>query len=636
MEAYSVWATLNLKGDAQKKLEQLSKLTQNLNDSFKKLDNSAYNFSKKMMLLSDISEKSSSNIKKLVSNFKNLNVESKSGLDKFSGLNRALTLAGDRMDTIARKTQKLSSDLSKLGHSAAVASENIGGIRGSVGTVRSPRASSGGGMMGNLGMLSLGMVGGPIGELATGYMVAGPAGAAVSGFMNIGQAGFQQGAEFQNQISILKMQGLSSQNIQKAIAQANAVNIPGVSQLTMIKSIVDAQMATQNFKLAQKMAPGLAKFSVSAKSTYGDFSDNQMQNAIRFSELMGHSDLDSIMKWLVASFKMMSLSGGSLLPTGMRTFARMIAGAGSRITPQAFMEMEPVIQSLGEARTGTGLTTGINQLFSGIGLQMNKKRVERLIELGLGKASYNKYGTQMKFKLRNDFAEDLMTDPVKFVLQDLVPSIKKMGITSEAGIQKEMVADLPTTFSRVAVQIYKDRQKIANIGKNYGNLQDVNQGYNTAINTPQGKLTQISAAFNKMAFSFNKLANPAIMIGMDYLIKILGFLEKFFNSLMSLKNLDNSGTFLGNPFAFLAKKANEKIMPGVKDAKSSHSPYINSTNSTAVTVVSPIHIDGKKVGQSVSHHLFDMGNSFGTLGSPMNFNSSLFAYPTAHNYTSPF
>lgn len=638
MEAYTVWASLNLKGDAAKKLEQLSKTTQKLQEDFKKLDTNIHNVSLKLSILSETSKKSLQGLKSVVEVFKNLSSESYLGSKRMSALNTALNSTGSRMETISSKTRRLSDDLAKLSDKAASASLNIGELRAGagMGAIKvaggGPRRSS---RLRDLGMLSLGTAGGPIGDIAMGYMMAGAPGAAVSGMLDIGTKGFQQGTEFENQVSILKLQGLSSTNIQKAIAQANAVKLPGATQLTMMKAIVDAQMATQNFSFAQKMAPTLAKMRVSG-STYSSFSDTQMQNAIRFAELMGHSDVESISKWLSAGFKMMSISGGSVMPTGMRTFGRMIAGVGSRLKPEAFAELEPVIQSLGEHKTGTGLTTGIGQLISGVGLQMNKKRVERLTELGLGSAKYNKYGTQMKFQMNPKYTEDLVTDPIKFILQDFIPLLKKAGITSEAGIHQEMINDFPTTFARDAVQIYKDRQKISNISKNYRNLQDIDQGYKTTINTPQGKLNQLSAAFDKMAFAFNKLSSPVVIGGIDLLIKLLGWLEKFFGGISKLRDFADSGSFAANPFAYEANKIHSYVQSSAKEVKASHSPYINSKNAAAVTVVSPISIDGKKVAQSVSHHLFDLSNSFGTLGSSMNFNSALSAYPTAHNYSSPF
>lgn len=364
MEIFNVWSTFNLKGDALEKIKRFSILAQRANEKITlleknigKLEKSLGKVAPRFAVINDMAAKLNPEMANLSRSFVLLGMNANSGKNGISALNQRLDTAGRKMGVLSDNTRKLGADLRIVADESSAAVAGLSGMAtvsnlsteaqvvASSHRRRTPHLSH----LGAVGMGGLSESAGFLG-MASGYGIPliGLAGAAI-----LTHQGFEQEKEYNQYTAQLRTQGFTPQQIDEANTIASKTS-PGISQVANIRAIVDAQMATRNWEEAKKLAPILAQAKFGATAVFGGMSDQQEQDLIRFAEIMGGSDTNKIAQWMDTGVKMMSTSGGSVMPTQQRTFARQGAGSLGRLTELGYLGLEPVIQEMGGQKRPLG------------------------------------------------------------------------------------------------------------------------------------------------------------------------------------------------------------------------------------------------------------------------------------------
>lgn len=537
MELFKIWSTFNLKGDAFVKMEKFSASTKTASKQVNELNKLINVLSTRLTSI----QKKLSTINPHLSTFSTtmirMTTNSRMGREAIDGLNRSFTNSANRVQTMSRNTEKLSLNLAQVAQKSILAAESLNGVRAAgLGAMRIGMGGGGrrgiGGHgrypAGHLGALGLAAMVEPTGLLMSASMFGAPVAAVAAGGFMVHQ-GYEKEKEFQRSMVQLRAQGLNSTQLQEAEKTARRNISPGISPLSNIQAFVDAMLVTADPKSASTLAPALARAKVGAQVSFGGMSEKQTQDLIRFAELFGANDVEKVRTWMDAGVKMMSVSGGTLMPTEQRTFARMVAGAGGRLTPEAVFSLEPIFQSLGGARTGTGLTTGINAFIARTGTLNNKQRVQHLSSLGLLTAQYDSDGRPLGVKMPQEYKNTLTTEPFKFLTDIYLPKLKKSGVTKEEDIHEAMILDFPTTMARDMYEMMRNTEKILILRSKYENVAGTNSLFGMAMKTPEGAHERLSKAWESMASAFGTLTTPAVVSGMNKLASFLESMATLFN-----------------------------------------------------------------------------------------------------------
>jgi len=518
MEAYKVWATLSIKGDAHKKMEQFASLT-------KKASNELAKFQRLLKPIAGMFEKMAASLKILNPEFSKfsttmvrLNVNTANSRDVLNSFNNTVNAAANRMASATSRANSFAASLNAVAVQSGLSSKAMGMMRGS--SLKSGAMASGGSNKFLLGA-------------ASGLGLTNPLFMAGAGAAALGIHGFKQESEYQRSILQLRAQGFTGNQIAEANAIANQVR-PGISQVDMIQAIVDAQMATRNFNQAKILAPILAQGKMSANVIYGGMTHKQQQDLIRVSELAGGSNTQNMANWLTVALQMMATSGGTIMPQEQRTFFRQAAGSMSRLSPLGYLAMEPMLQELGASRTGTALTTGILSLSNPQISHFARYKVDRLKALGLWDNKSNRVNASA--------LDTLQTDPFLFLKNFWLPALARKGITSPGGIQTETMADLPRTFGQFMLLMFKNMEKIDRSRALAGHAMGGDELKRLSMTQgpeQQGfAVLRLSKAFDTLSDSIGKLSSPLV-------IKTLNAISQSFENLAKMITKLNSGDIKG-------------------------------------------------------------------------------------------
>lgn len=535
MEAYKVWATLNLKGDALKKMEQFSKMTK-------------------------IVAKELSKLNKIAS--------SSSFFNKF---NKSLSESESSLSSVAKQMKSLGSSLDMVSNKSKRAAFNYGKFKKSLH------------IAGHIGLSS---VSGELGAISAAGMMGGGVAAGLIGAGILGYQGFQKQRSYQQSISQLEAQGFTKYDI----AEVNRISqgtSPGISQLDIVQSLVDAQMATRNFEQAKYLAPKLAQAKVYSNVLYGGMSENEIKDLIRTAELAGGSKKENMAQWLDVATKMMVTSGGTIKPHEQRTFWRQSGGAMGRLTPLGYLSMEPIMQELGGAKLGTALTTGIRAFINPQMSNFAKYRVEKLKGFGLWNTKTG--------RMKDEFVDLAQTDPFMFLKNVWLPALAKKGITSPGKIQTETLSDLPRTFGQMLFLMFKNMEKMERSRELAQSAMGGDQLKTLAEKKPEFAVMRLSKAWESLTTVIGEMTTPSILEGLNALSSGL---EKLGNVLSVFHNLTSFFSYLSGT-KMRQSEFNETLFSGG-----------NIIKPQEITLFSTVNVSGTTLAKIVAKN---MGNAIGTV-----------------------
>jgi len=579
MEAYKIWATLNLKGDATTKLDQFTKAVH-------KSDQAVTLLNSHLKLIQGSIGKLNPLFKDMASGIGMAARELKPASKGMSDLNRAVYYGTSRIERMVSKVGALNARLRATALDARMASSELGGLRGTIPSMRGGGgvASRGGRQssahrLAHAAAFGLGAVAPEAAAVGGSYYLAGGGAvggiaAGVAGAGILAAQGFQNTKTLSRQRAILMGQGFSPAQIGEF--NQMTMNAPrGVSPTMMGESLVASQMGLRNWGEAKTIAPDLAKITYAAKNTFGGMTDKQTQDLIRFAEFMNISGSPQEMrKWLNVGAQMTLSSGGTIMPGEQATFLRQASGAvAGRLTPEAYLTLEPIMQEYRGTKLGTAFTTGLRAMLNPQMSNFAKYHVKRLEDLGLWDSKTG--------RMKSSYLSLLTSDPDMFLRQVWLPALAKKGITSPEGIRNETMGDMPRTFG-TALNLMYNKMPITDRSRALSkNLLNSDEFYNLVLGNEAGAQSNLSAAWERLTVSFGKLANPAIIKAMNALADLLDGLSNMLNF-----NKQQATGFMGSLTSNAGKSLSQ--IAGELDTQSGNG-----------VVSGNVYLDKEKVGKSL-------------------------------------
>lgn len=341
MEAYKVWVTLNLKGDALKKMEMFTAAT--------KLATAAVD---------------------------KLKIAMRPNLSMFDQMAVNLREINPQLSRMAQNINSVDNASRRLNRTSMTSRRGGGGI--------------GRGGLNNFGMGLTGGLG-----LYNPYIRAGA---------DIGAAlvsGYHHGNEYQRSMGQLSAMGYNDKQL-NFVKKFTSTAKPGVSTVSQIDSFVAAQMETQSFEMSKALAPILAQNKMVSQVLYGGMSNKQTQDAIKTAGMIGGSNPAKVAEAMTTILQMTALSSGSMMPSEQRSFMRQAAGSASRLTPMGYLSLEPVMQEYGGSKTGTALTTGLRAFSNPKISNFAQYKVKQLEDLGLWDTKNKRMKSEYLEQLQTD------------------------------------------------------------------------------------------------------------------------------------------------------------------------------------------------------------------------------------------
>lgn len=517
MEAYKIWASLNLKGDAWEKMKKFQLATQ----------------------------KATETLAKLGTQLKSLD-------GTFVGLADAIASATKSTDSLTAGLAGIRNSLRGVSADAKLASASMRGLGASSAgaEVAGAGAAMGGGGGGRrksnmrlfesfrLGPAHRGFLAG-----VTGIGSVGSIAATAGGFL--GYESLSQSSQYQKKLAQLQSVGFTPGMISQARA-ATSNPMTGVSPVQQLEALKDAQMATRKFSDALKLFPTLAKAGFVSGSIYDRFSDGNLQDAIKIAEIRGGTNVSQMKKELGMVMQMYTTSGGTIDPTAFRAFFTRANAVATRMSIPAFLALEPTFQVMKPTSVGQSYRTLSNELVSHKGL--SKKTSAFLQKIGI----FNKQGN-----LPANFANVLATDPEAFINQIWMGQLAKAGITSPAGIQQANMM-LGSTPGGLAQTIETNASKAQRARQQAGGLLSIDQQNRIAMQSLSGSGKAFIASLETLGKSIGDLGSPTA-------IKVMNSLTAMFNSLAKAANWLQGHHGLNRSDMFGGTSADQSAMHKVQD-----------------------------------------------------------------------
>lgn len=641
MEAYKIWATLNLKGDATTKINKLSK-------DIKTASNYISNLNRQLINMGKAVQHADPYFKSLATHFGYLLSELKPVNEQFAGLNRRLNNASPRADTLSNKVNQLSKNLNETAINASRAARevfNLGMTNKVVGLNqinkqinkrpystnvvynKENKGKKGIGFHGlHAAAYGLGAIVPEAGAVTGAYYAAGGAGVGLAAGGILAAQGFGVNKTLGQQRALLIGQGFSNKQINE-FNQLVGNSPRGISPTRMGEALITGQLSLRDWSAAKKIAPDIAKISFAAQNAFGGMTDNQMLDMTRFAEMMNTSgNPEDMRKWLNVAGQMMLASGGSIMPSEMATFMRRSGGVVSgHMRPEDFLALEPLIQELRGSNAGTALTTGVRAMMNPQMSNFAQYNVKKLEKLGIWDKKTN--------RMKQSYLDLMMQAPDLFLNQVIIPALAKQGITSSKNITQEITADFPRTYGRALNVMYNNREIIKRSRDIARNILGSNDFFDVVSGTEAGAQATLAASWEKLAAAFGKLTDPAVIKVMNALST---FIEDFANVLNKLSKGEygniftmkgstiNSNTSLSDVISFKSWKP--KIFGQFKDVAKN---VVNSTNGQSI---GHIYLNADRVGQFLFNPMGNLLSSSGTESNPASFNNGLSPPPVMHNY----
>ncbi len=566
MEAYKVWSTFDVKGNAYKEIDRIFRMTGKADVAIKGLIRNLRVLDK--------------------TNFFKLNQSVLKSQEAFSLFNTSVGSSSRKIESLTLQTKALSDSLTNLERKA-------------LGTGKALTRMNGGG----IGKAARGTKVGGGGMLGSGMMLGGYA---AYEFMH---KGFEENKEYEMQLSQLKALGFGDEFVSKASRLAQTAPA-GISKNEMLEAVVASQMATRagagQWNEVQMMAPELAKGALAMGVTYGgQMTDKQQKDLVRFAEIQGGSDPKKQLAWLRSGISMMITSGGTIAPNQQLQFARLTSGS-LRLTPEAYLAMEPVLQELG-SRTGVGLTTLSRALTGGMTMTgFSKKNIKFWQKVGLFKGTFDKVGRPLGVDMPDQWKKLFSEDTPKFFTDVVFPLLGKAGIKGEENIHQAINA-FPRTGAMVGWTLYKNMTKVERARAMSRQVLS-GEGLQSEIEkTPGFASKAFQSSWDNFTLSFGRLTAGPVILGMNKITAL-------FNNLAYVLSGDVWKQLYGNFRSII--KPSALGQQATEDAKK----FVADSKTPTQNVI--FNMDGRKLASGIMPHLSNLLNPAGAVSSTNAFNAS--------------
>lgn len=278
---------------------------------------------------------------------------------------------------------------------------------------------------------------------------------AAAGGLTMGlKSALGEGADYQHQISMLRVAGRTSQETARAIAQANRtmLAVPTSTLSENLKILNETTLAYGNFGHALENLTFNQKMGGMLGNMLGDKMGDPARlfnNLIRGMEIRGSAlDHTRYQREAGGLFKAMIATGGVVNPESILGFVQQANPAVRGYDERFFTKIVPsLIQEFGGERAGTGLTAFNNQILGRVGVG-GKSITQEWVRLGLVPpngtgGNLSKSGWTPGSLKETGLA---MADPFKWAETVLLPAMAKMGI--DINNEKDVTLETKRLFGR--------------------------------------------------------------------------------------------------------------------------------------------------------------------------------------------
>jgi hypothetical protein len=349
-----------------------------------------------------------------------------------------------------------------------------------------------------------------------------------------------QAAQFQQQVSRLRALGIGEDMVQEGIKFAKGLDMMGSSSLDNLKLLTEAHSILRDFHHAQEVTPLLAKMKFGIEGVmqqrgggegHGEAAENMFRDLIKTAELRGAlTDMDTFKRVLDFSTKAYVASGGLVKPGDLLNMIKTGGVAAKQLSDDSFFfGMLHNIQEMGGDRTGTALMSAYQNWAVG---RTTQQTAEELHKDGLINPDSIKYGkTGHITKMMPDAlksAEKYKSDPFLYLIEDVLPKIKKEGMTDNQVISKITTLFSSRKAADLMSSMYKERANIEKhrvAAKGAFGIDQLNQESASGVN---GQYLDLIAKRNTLEQQLGEQLLPIINTGLKLLIDTLSGLNSFF------------------------------------------------------------------------------------------------------------
>lgn len=610
MEAYKVWATLSIKGDAQKKMEQFSLMTKKASEQVSKLTKMLPSLNIHFEKMSAVLRTINPRLDALSISLVRLNTNATGARGSFSSFNNAISSGAGRMRTAAANAASLASSLNAVAISGEAAAASLGGVRGSRGGFGAGRGHGGGGLRGHLG-----------GLMGLRFMGLSAGGIGAIGGAELLKSSFHTGLNYEEQMTQLVGQNIPGLNQSQANAYISGTpSMPGISKLGLLTSLTDAAVITKNASSAEKLAPFLAKFSLANQLTYHrGTTDKEIMDAVKVAEIMsGSKDPAVLQKYIDMMFQAKLSSAGRITSSTYLQASKSMRGYGKNIDPSVFFYgFEPMFQEYGQ-RTGTMIGSFYNHLIAGRLTTQGARMLGNLGLLNMNDVEKDKIGRVMHIKPGAIQGTNLLqSNPIAWIAGTLLPALQKSGYKTQdqqlAAIGKIFTNTDLTLVQTIIQQLPKimlamqTNARTATVGETLANQNKL---------TPRASaLRNFNSAFTDFEKALDNLTSPAI-------VKTLNAISGLFRDMANGMNFLSQGNYhkalfgdktsiLGNFFDSSKNRYNNLTK---------YNPMFSAGGQNAPIVKTQINLNGNVLANAMSKAVYDTANTTVDLGqSGLNF-----------------
>lgn len=350
-----------------------------------------------------------------------------------------------------------------------------------------------------------------------------------------------QAAQFQQQTSRLRALGIGEDMVQEGVKFAKGMDIMGSSSLDNLKLLTEAQSILRDFHHAKEVTPLLAKMKFGIEGVmqqrgngegHGEAAEMMFRDLIKTAELRGAlKDMDTFKRVLDFSTKAYVASGGLVKPEDLLNMIKTGGVAAKQLSDDSFFfGMLHNIQEMGGDRTGTALMSAYQNWAVG---RTTQQTAEELHKDGLVNPDSIKYGkTGHITKMMPDAlqsAEKYKSDPFLYLIQDVLPKIKKEGMTDNQVVSKITTLFSSRTAANLMSSMYLERANIEKhriAAKGAFGIDQLNKESSEGVN---GKYLALAAKRNTLEQQLGEQLLPIVNSGLELLINTLSKVNGFFS-----------------------------------------------------------------------------------------------------------
>ena len=489
MEAYKVWVTLNLRGDAHKKMEQFLAIVRKTNAEVNKLIKSLEKFNIHFQTLSGTLGSVNPQVKIF---------------------NTSVHQSINIMNSASVSATRLSNSLTKV----YVASQRASGGRGHGGFAH--------GAFVGLGARHYAGMGAAAGGYAAGHLA---------------MSAYHTGSDYQKEMATLTGQNIPGLGREQIEAFIGKNKNPHISRLGMLSALVESASITKSAKEAMGVAPEIARLQYVTEITgKKGFSHDQFQAALKTAEIVsGSKDSQVLNKHIEMMYQSYLSSGYRVDPQQFLSVARRSRGHARSMDPNFFyFGNEPLIQEYGKS-VGPMEAQFYQHLQAG---RLTTEASQNLVELGIVNEKdikYNKVGNIKGIKAGGILGKDIMEKNIfDWIDKILKPAMNKMGLktTSQQG---EVLGKIFTNTDLTIITTYLQQiEKIRAVMEANAKTMNTNEMERNIKGIHAEHLDRLTKSFSNFKLILDQYTGPLLDKAADGLSVILNLLTGFLRNDMDV------------------------------------------------------------------------------------------------------